>query len=262
MKSITKRQVITYSILLLLLVLNVSESTMVLIHDDILNLKTNSGASDQLANWVILLYGLLLFGGFVAIAIVIALNQDDLQRLNMDKSFVVMFLISGLTGLYVLPYNCFAAVAVVFLIYALLSNKLKFETADRSPLINILGFSLLVTSGCLLLVGSSLNIQNMSFFFVEAIPFSVYEEAVYRGMLYMLLKDLNLSESKIFFTQVFVFWISHINYLLSDPLNFWVFIPIIGCTLGYIALRSKSITPSAIAHIFINVLYGFISLSR
>jgi len=74
-------------------------------------------------------------------------------------------------------------------------------------------------------------------------------------------KDLKWGDTRIFLFTSFLFWISHINYLLDNPFNFWIFIPAVSLLLGYIVLRSKSITPSILAHVFINLLYGLFSLS-
>lgn len=73
----------------------------------------------------------------------------------------------------------------------------------------------------------------------------------------MFLKDLGLNESRIFYIQALVFWISHINYLFESPIFFWIILPIVSLTYGYVVYRSKSLTPSTIAHILYNALAGF-----
>jgi membrane protease YdiL (CAAX protease family) len=182
----------------------------------------------------------------------------------MDQFFVLLLIICGLLGLYVLPYNCFSGIAFIYLLYALLSKKIKFGSVNRN-LLRVSLWMVGISAGGFLLISSFLNMpkigQNMNYFLFEVIPFSVYEEAVYRGILIMFLKDLLYSESKILYIQAFFFWISHISYLIESPSTFWVFIPILGLTLGCIALRTKSITLSAIAHILINAFSVSISLS-
>lgn len=73
----------------------------------------------------------------------------------------------------------------------------------------------------------------------------------------MFLKDLGLSDSKAFYIQAFLFSIKHINYLFS-PLTFWVIVPILSLTLGYIVLRSKSLTPSTFVHVLYNAFVELI----
>ena len=265
MKTWTKQQALTHAILLILLVVDFSQSLLVLIHDDLLSPLVKEIYTNQFKFWRTFLYGLMLFGSFPIIMLVIRLNQAQLQKMNMDWFYAVMLITAGLIGLYSLPYNCFAGIALLYAVYILFDNKIRFGVADQ----NALRMILLIASGfagiMILIVGffdatkiAFLNTeQSVRHFLFEAIPFSIYEEAVYRGMLYMFLKDLGMSESKTFYTQALLFWISHINYLLESAIGFWITLPILSLTLGYIAFRSKSITPSAIAHILYNAVVGF-----
>jgi membrane protease YdiL (CAAX protease family) len=118
---------------------------------------------------------------------------------------------------------------------------------------------------CLSSIGARIEItgqtdgtKSLRHFLLEIIPFSIIEEAVFRGMLYMFLVDLGVSQNKTFWIQAFVFWISHINYIISSPVNFWLTIPILSLLLGYLAHRSRSLTPSAIAHILYNSIAAFV----
>jgi membrane protease YdiL (CAAX protease family) len=268
MKTWTKQQALTHAILLLLLVVDFSQSLLVLIHDDMLSPATKDIYADRFQFWLILLYGLIWFGSFPIIMLVIRLNQDQLQKMNIDRFYVVMLITAGLIGLYSLPYNCFAGIALLSAIYILFDNKIRFGVADQNALRMILLIASVFAGVMILLVGffdttkiDLLNTEHsVRHFLLEAIPFSIYEEVVYRGMLYMLLKDLGMSESKTFYIQAFLFWISHINYLLESAVSFWIILPILSLILGYIAYRSKSITPSAIAHILYNAMVGFTRL--
>jgi len=48
-------------------------------------------------------------------------------------------------------------------------------------------------------------------------------------------------------------------YAFNNLAFFWINAPMISILLGIIVWRSKSITPSAIAHILINMLLGFVA---
>lgn len=257
----TKKQILSFLILLLWLALNITQSALVVIHDDILAI---SSTSDPLSNWIVVLYELILFGSFPLIAVVIALNRDDLQKLNIDKLYVILLLIAGILALYELPFNCLNGVAFIYLVHAWLSKKVKFGSPDPVALrislwvVGIFAFIFLMIIGLLDMPKIE---QNVRYFIVELTPGSIFEEAMYRGLLFMFLKDLRFGESKFLYTQAFIFWISHINYLFQGPLYFWIFIPAMGLTLGYIVLRTKSIAVSAITHILMNVITVALSLS-
>lgn len=260
MKTWTKRQAATHAILLLLVVVDLSQSLLVLIYKDLLSPSVTALYTDQFKFLIINLQKFILLGGFPLIALVIRLNQDQLQKLNMDRFYVVMFITAGLMGIYALPYNVFAVIALIYVVYILFDNKVKFGVFDSNTFRKILLIAG-VFAGIIFCITILFNSvipdpsagQSLRQFLLESMPFSIYEEVVYIGMLYMFLKDLGLSESKAFYTQAFLFWIKHINYLFS-PLFFWVIVPILSLTLGYITFRSKSLAPSTIAHILYNAL--------
>ncbi|MEP6896626.1 MAG: CPBP family intramembrane glutamic endopeptidase [Chloroflexota bacterium] len=261
MKNWARHQWITYSILFILLVLNFSQSLMVLIYDD-LHIQT-----EQLRLWTILLYGLILFGSFPVIAVVIRLNQDDLQKLNIDKFYIILFIFAGLSGLYLLPYNFFAGIALIYLLYILFGGRVIFGVSDRAAPRTILATVGVCVGVVALKIGFLSHIaiidllgdkQSIRHALTESIPFAIYEEAVFRGMLYMFLRDLGLNETKTIYVQAVLFWAKHVNYLISAPLMFWVILPILSLIYGYIAIRSKSLTSSSIVHILYNTFVDVI----
>ena len=267
MKTWTKYQALTHALLLILLLVDFSQSLSVLVYGDLLSPTLKSIYADQLNFWMIILYGLPLIGSFPIIALVIKLNHNQLQKLNMDRFYVVMLITSGLIVLYSFPYNCFAVIALIYAVYTLFGNKVKFAVFDPNALRMILliagvfaGITICITGFVdAIKIGLPNTEQPLRRFLLESIPISIYEEAVYRGMLYMFLMDLGLSKSKAFYIQAFLFWASHINYLLANPFFFWVVLPILSLTYGYIAMRSKSLTPSTFAHILYNTLVFFTS---
>jgi hypothetical protein len=256
MKTWTRSQYVTYVILLILLVIDISQSVLVLLYDDL------RVQNEQVRHWAILLYGIILFGSFPIIAIVIRLNQDHLHKINIDKFYIALLVCAGLAGLYFLPYNIFSIIALFYLVFVLFSNRAKFGILDNT------GFRMIlivvgVYVGILFLrigLGDAASIdlfqgqKSVRHLFLESIPFATYEEAVFRGILCMFLRDLGMTESKTNYTQAFLFWATHVNLLISSPLFFWVILPVLSLTYGYIAARSKSLAPSSIAHILYNSL--------
>jgi len=157
--------------------------------------------------------------------------------------------------------------AVIYAVSILLGKRVKFAVMDPKAL-RIFLLIIGVLAGTVVYMTSFNDAIRISFpwtqasvrhFVLQVIPGTIYEEAVYRGMLYMFLMDIGVSKPKTFYIQAFLFWITHINYLFRFPFAFWIVIPILSLTLGYIAMRSKSLTPSTFAHLLYNtlVLYGF-----
>ncbi len=261
-----KRPSITYIILAILLMFRFSTSVAGLIDHGLLSAGTIPDWVGQFEKWSYLIF---LLSGFPLIAVVMILNKDNLGALNIDRPFLIIFLCSGLPIiLETLAVSLITAVlpvmAAIWIIYNLWRNQFAF--GDVSP--SIWRNYLLVVSAfaaCIIAISSFLNIPRIGqyalYFFSDTVPNSIYEEVIYRGILWMFLRDVQWNEQRIFLFQAFLFWASHMNYLLGDPLNFWIFTPLVSLLLGYIVLRTRSITPSSITHTLINLLYGLVLLS-
>jgi hypothetical protein len=89
--------------------------------------------------------------------------------------------------------------------------------------------------------------------YLSGLPFWVMEEAINRGMLWMSLDALGWRPFRIVLVQAFVFWILHIQYVLSDPFLFWVLTPLGSVFFGVLVWKYKSISPSSLAHILFNL---------
>jgi membrane protease YdiL (CAAX protease family) len=102
--------------------------------------------------------------------------------------------------------------------------------------------------------------QFMPYFITSQIPLMIFEEGLFRGLLYVFLRDLRLDEMRSILVQALFFWLAHINYLFQHPVFFWIFIPIISLILVYIVVRTKSLSISSVTHILINFLAVAIGL--
>lgn len=202
-------------------------------------------------------------GSFPVIIFILKLNRDRLQEMNIDRFYVFMLVTAGLIPLYkspnIFPFNFFAVISFIALIYAvyiLFDNTAKFSIVDRNSflktllIIGTLAGIIFWINGLIDTVRTGLPNMKLSETFVfQQIPGLIYEEAMYRGVLYMFLMDLGVSKSKAFFIQAFWFSGKHINLLLAFPFFYWIIFPILGLTFGYIVMRSKSLTLSAFAHL-------------
>ncbi|MBI5351124.1 MAG: CPBP family intramembrane metalloprotease [Chloroflexi bacterium] len=270
MKTWTKRQYLTYILLFALLLVDFSRSLFVLIFD-LLDPSVVQIYTSQLSILDRYLFVFQWLGSFPVIIFILRLNRDRLQEMNMDRFYVCLLVIAGLIPLYkspnIFPFNFFAVITVIALIYAvyfLFSNKVKFGVID----FNALRMILLITgvfagiTVCIAGFGEAIKInlphsgQLLDIFLFQQIPGLIYEEAMYRGMLYIFLMDVGVSKSKAFYIQAFWFWIKHMHFSL--PFFFWIMLPILSLTYGYIAMRSKSLTPSTLAHLLYSTLVLFV----
>jgi len=264
MKTWTNRQYLTYILLFALLLVDFSRSLFPLIVRDLLDLSVEQIYTSQLRKLELLLVVFQWLGSFPIIILVLKLNRDRLQEMNIDRFYVLMLATAGLIQLYEFPsentpYKFFGVIALIYAVCLLFDNITKFAIVDRNSFIKTLlivstlaGIIFWINGFIYAIITGHPNIKLPFGFVSQVIPLSVYEEVMYRGMLYMFLMDLGVSKPKAFFIQAF--WSSgkHVHLLLASPFLYWIIFPILGLTLGYIAMRSKSLTASTFAHLLYN----------
>ena len=210
------------------------------------------------ANW----YNSILF---IAVIVVIWLNRWELQGLNVDKQFVIILIFSGLLLLlFYLPLKqgIFVGIATLFLLWLVLKDQLffninmSFDPFDVVFLfISLIPIITLPYSFNAKLYKDVLSIKTV--FFATYLPSVVFEEFLFRGLLWMYLQKIGLTNFGVIFFQAFIFWISHHRYI-DNPYVFWFVIPFESIVFGWIILRSKALTKSTIAHFLFNFLSGLL----
>jgi len=81
---------------------------------------------------------------------------------------------------------------------------------------------------------------------------AVAEEPLFRGFLWGFLKKRNWREHWIWLFQAGLFTFSHIYYINTLPIFFWIFVPVCTLVLGWLVWRSRTIATSMVAHGMIN----------
>jgi membrane protease YdiL (CAAX protease family) len=81
----------------------------------------------------------------------------------------------------------------------------------------------------------------------------VVEEGAFRGLLYgVMLKSLG--KGKALILQAVLFWLSHI-FEATNPVYFFVLIPLGTLFLTFMINKYKMIWPSIVLHVFLNVFF-------
>jgi membrane protease YdiL (CAAX protease family) len=102
------------------------------------------------------------------------------------------------------------------------------------------------------LAGIKINVDEQSILLIALrrdILGIVFEEILFRGVLWMLLIDLKLSPRTTLLVQALLFWVSHYRFLFTGShFAFWVMMPILGLTYGVIVYKSKSVSITSLCH--------------
>jgi hypothetical protein len=267
MKTYTNQQTITYTILFVLLFTRFPVADFMLFLEKLLYPSAFSIDAESLR--LLQNQSILFFYrySFILVAMVIFVNKDNLEKLNIDQSFVLIFLYGGLAYNWNLAWHYsnwqlgLATVIMPLFIFILrIKGLLKFgdnkSNLMRIVLVIVIGFLLGV-----LFIGGSFNSRKIVWAiqsFLNVTPEVVVEEVMFRGMLWMFLKSQDFSDLKIVVLQAILFWLCHVNSLNSSVF-FWVIVPITSVLLGLVVWKSKSITTSIIAHLLVNVLSDLVA---
>jgi membrane protease YdiL (CAAX protease family) len=78
------------------------------------------------------------------------------------------------------------------------------------------------------------------------------EEPLFRGFIWGYLRKQKISELLILLIQMTLFTLGHLYYLKTNPISFFVIIPIASIFLGLSIIKSKSIASSMLTHGILN----------
>jgi len=223
---------------------------------------------------------------FALLALVIFLNKSDLANLNIDRTFISFYIFSATLlsvwlGLSVLGsislgiafsewiwlalFGTITSLSTVFVVFLRRTKKLTFKINQSLP--SLLAGSLLGIMPVLIFrfLCTTTGLTNFSQGFLASIKTVeilwnivfilwgiVYEEMLFRGMIWAFLRERNCGNVKILIIQALLFWLCHLN--LVSTISFWFALPLISLWLGFLVLRYKSLIPSAMTHLVYNFL--------
>jgi membrane protease YdiL (CAAX protease family) len=227
---------------------------------------------------------MILFIEFIMYLITVMLfifGRRNLSHFNIDKLSFVLFILFGTllrtssTGNFsiieIFFYFMFFSVTIYLIVKVRLSgSELKrWEIKDlKWILIGIavgIGFSLLIATPRYITSQFtpdfiSIEPQNVGQFimaFVHSFGHSsIMEEPVFRGFLWGYLRNRGWNSKWIWLTQAGLFWLAHLRYI-DRTYTFWFTVPVSGLLLGWLAWKSRSITPSMITHTLYNATSVF-----
>jgi len=200
----------------------------------------------------------------IIIAIFVLANKDDLSKFNIDKYVVYTLILSSVVLFLSFGFSFFGIIAIIS---ALLVRKVlyipKTEAYKTSIFLVILSFTILGVAPEILLklfLPESLRYPNyyLDFSAGEIIVFVslrlwdvMFEEMLFRSILWGIMLERNIDIKKIVVTQAFLFWLVHLDGIITP--SYAIPILIFGIWTGFLVLRSKSLIPSIATHVIHNL---------
>lgn len=186
------------------------------------------------------------------------------EKLEYWWIFSVYILVqwSNILHLFFWPLGWAAGLISIYLLIFYYKNWDKFVYKESKKLqitaLIVIGFFL----GLMFIINTldATRINLAVHWSIIRMPFILVEEVIFRGLLWLFLINLGWQELKIIILQAILFWISHVYHMFTFPFLFWVIIPIISILFGIFVWKSRSLTPSTMAHILFN-FYRWLTLS-
>lgn len=220
---------------------------------------------------------------YVPILLLILNNQDRLDNYNIDRLTILIFICGSLVPRASMGKLPNIAVQIIFwfsgIVLLVKYVKRKLNTSSLSP--RLFYWVLIgIISGLIISIPFSLITRNIYhlpqlladsekviiaslmipvYFFYFIFLSVALEDTIYRGFLWGALRDLRISEKRIWMITSGLFWLSHFNYF-DHPFSFWIYIPISSVLLGWLTYRSKACSSSLFSHAVINAVKSAMGL--
>ncbi|MBT3239356.1 MAG: CPBP family intramembrane metalloprotease [Chloroflexi bacterium] len=94
-------------------------------------------------------------------------------------------------------------------------------------------------------------LAGISFFLLQLLRTTIFEEIVYRGLLWGKLGKWIKNPVKVLIIQSLLFWLIHIA-VLPNTISFFFTLPLLSLLFGYVAWKSNSLFPSIVIHSLYN----------
>ena len=212
-------------------------------------------------------YGFYYFT-FISLAFlifVIWLNKENFQLLNIDKPFLWLFLVTIILLFWYFHSSWLGILlgaSVVYLFFLVRTHKFDLGKHDANGKLSTfvylaIGIIPIFVIGVLSNAFSNVQaflqvgIEDVTWIITTRLWYAVFEELLFRGMLWMALKNFQITDKNILIIQALFFWIAHLGKV--SWLSFWLSVPLVSVWLGFLVMRSKSLTSSTVTHLAYNL---------
>lgn len=206
---------------------------------------------------------------YILTVVIIWLNRHRLASINIDRPFLIAVMLGGILYIFYLPTDIGTLVGLttLFVFFAYINNHFSFSDPIHYPSWTVPLVCISATPVFLYallfspILKSSLNFPIVFTSLLQAqLAAVVFEEVIFRGVLWVILRNLGLREIMAYFISAFLFWMAHYRYLLlGSTYSFWFATPMLAFLFGFMAWRTKSLTPGTIGHFLFNFLIALYS---
>jgi hypothetical protein len=212
---------------------------------------------------------------FLILFALIVINKENLQDLCVDQAFVLILALTGILYSLYIWTSIIGYITIslsIYLVQLLIVGKLEFGKFNLSSIMTTTLISIALALLVVLFLSGSQILQILQHAMLDKKLFlwAIYTnllavlqlEMIFWGLLWLLLRIRGTSNVRIFVIQVILFLILS---LLIHPFHFAILIIIpvlIGVWQGFLAWRSKSLTPGTTGFFLAGLLLNSTSLFK
>ena len=209
--------------------------------------------------------------GLAFFTFTILFNRWNLSDLNIGRNFIYTFIISSILLFLYFGISLIGIVTFICLVLTLrVSLRYMFEFNNKEHNYQAFLYVALGIAPVILLklfahnpstyINSfrDLSSDKLYWIIIMGLWNVVFEEFLFRGLLWMILSRWMFDTKKIIITQAFLFWLVHLNLIVRPYFGINAFL--FGLWLGYLTLRSKSLIPGTLAHFVWNITANLITI--
>lgn len=199
---------------------------------------------------------------YILTVLIVWLNRHRLSTLNIDRPFLIAVMLGGVLYVFYLTTDIGILVGITTLLVFWAYRNGHFSIKDPARYSHGTVLLILVSVLPVLLyilryghtLHSDITYQAIIASLLQAqLAAVVFEEVIFRGVLWVVFRNLGFKEFASFILSSLLFWIAHYRYLLQgNGYSFWFALPLVAFLFGFLAWRTKSLTPSTAGHFLFN----------
>jgi membrane protease YdiL (CAAX protease family) len=200
---------------------------------------------------------------YICVLVLLWFSRDNLEQYHMDRAAIIVLILTGVFRSRLNePYDLIMRLILIVLtiIIVLLAIKSwqyipanKWSWVGIAILSGVVVIPLAVVESLKpdMYLGITIS-PGLGTFIVRRILFylsfvAVFEEMVFRGILWGFLRGIGLKDGKIFWMQALLFWLVHLPRVVN-PITFFITIPVGVIIFSLLAYRSRQVFPSIVSH--------------
>jgi membrane protease YdiL (CAAX protease family) len=207
---------------------------------------------------------------YASVALIVWFEEEHLERFHLERVTLILVVVFGiLTSRLDILYEAYLKIILLILSIIILAGVIKNWRKIPKTKGGWVGISLFTASIFLVpfafieaffpALYSNIYIQqgDLGIYLIRRILYnlsfvSLFEELIFRGLLWEYLRRSGMRENLVFWVQATIFWLLHI-WRIGNPFYFFITLPIVTLMNSLLTRYSKQVAPSIFAHTITNV---------